>query len=168
MWILNCARPARSRPCWTKPAPGKIRTIVSFHDFNETPSRSRLDEIARAARSLGADLLKIATRTDTSSAIGKVAGFFCSSSGWKWKSPPWESAASGELPGCEFARRGSALNYAHLGTPAELEGQLSISTTAALQPVRTSSLKVILAARMRISVLSIAMDNRSHCQTRCR
>src|SRR5436190_1345349 len=53
-----------------------VRTIVSFHDFNETPSRPRLEEIARAAQLLGADLLKIATRTDTSAQLTRLLDFF--------------------------------------------------------------------------------------------
>ena len=54
----------------------KIGTIISFHDLRGTPSRARLDEIARAAHSLGADILKIATRTDTPGQSDRLLKFF--------------------------------------------------------------------------------------------
>ena len=43
----------------------KVRAILSFHDFEATPADARLDEIALEARSLGAAIVKVATRTDT-------------------------------------------------------------------------------------------------------
>jgi 3-dehydroquinate dehydratase I len=102
-----------------------VRTIISFHDFDETPGRSRLDEIARAARSLGADLLKIATRTDNSAELARLLDFF------RCERPRMEIAAMGigrlgRTSRFEFARHGSVLHYGHLGHP-RAEGQLSIA-----------------------------------------
>lgn len=102
-----------------------IHTIVSFHDFNETPSRPRLDEIARTAKSLGADVLKIATRTDTPAQLTRLLDFFLR------ERPGMKISAMGvgrlgRISRFEFARRGSVLNYAHLGSP-QAEGQLSIT-----------------------------------------
>lgn len=101
-----------------------IRTILSFHDFDETPDRPRLDGIARAARSLGADLLKIATRTDTSAQLARLLDFF------QRERLEMEIAAMGvgrlgRISRIKFARHRSALNYGHLGKP-QAEGQLSI------------------------------------------
>lgn len=102
-----------------------VRTIVSFHDFDQTPGRSRLDEIARAARSLGADLLKVATRTDDSAELDRLLDFF------RRERLRMEIAAMGigrlgRTSRFQFARRGSVLHYGHLGHP-RAEGQLSIS-----------------------------------------
>jgi 3-dehydroquinate dehydratase-1 len=101
----------------------RIRVIVSFHDFDETPGRPRLDGIARAARSLGADLLKIATRTDNAAQLARLRDFF------ERARLAMDIAAMGvgrlgRASRFEFARR-SALNYGHLGSP-QADGQLSI------------------------------------------
>jgi 3-dehydroquinate dehydratase I len=102
-----------------------IGTIVSFHDFNETPSRPRLDEIARTAQSLGADLLKITTRTDTLGQLTRLMDFF-----WRKRLEMRIAAMGvgrlGRISRIGFARHHSALNYGHLGKP-QAEGQLSIT-----------------------------------------
>jgi 3-dehydroquinate dehydratase-1 len=103
----------------------RIRTIVSFHDFDETPSRSRLDGIARAARSLGADLLKIATRTDTAAQLARLRDFFQRARLEKMEIAAMGVGRLGRVSRFEFARR-SALNYGHLGS-LQAEGQLSIT-----------------------------------------
>ena len=101
-----------------------IRTIVSFHDFNETPSRPRLDEIARTAQSLGADLLKIATRTDTPAQLTRLRDFF-QRRRLEMKIAAMGIGRLGRISRFEFAKRGSVLNYAHLGIP-QTDGQLSL------------------------------------------
>jgi 3-dehydroquinate dehydratase-1 len=102
----------------------RIRIIVSFHDFNETPRRPRLDEIARTAKSLGADLLKIATRTDTSAQLARLRDFFRRER-LDMKITAMGVGRLGRVSRFEFARLRSALNYGHLGSP-QAEGQLSI------------------------------------------
>jgi 3-dehydroquinate dehydratase-1 len=102
----------------------RIRIIVSFHDFDEAPSRQRLDGIARAARSLGADLLKIATRTDTAAQLARLRDFFRSAR-LEMEIAAMGVGRLGRVSRFEFARLGSALNYGHLGSP-QAEGQLSI------------------------------------------
>jgi len=102
----------------------KIRIIVSFHDFNGTPPRSRLDEIARTAKSLGADLLKIATRTDTSAQLARLRDFF-QRERLDMKIAAMGVGRLGRASRLEFARLCSDLNYGHLGTP-QIDGQLSI------------------------------------------
>jgi 3-dehydroquinate dehydratase-1 len=103
----------------------RIRTILSFHDFHETPSRARLDEMAHAAQSLGADLLKIATRTDTPKQLTRLLDFFLQTRP-KMKIAAMGVGRLGRIARLEFARRGSVLNYAHLGRP-QIDGQLSIA-----------------------------------------
>lgn len=42
----------------------KIKQIISFHDFEKTPSDKELDEIAIQMKEWGADIVKIATRAE--------------------------------------------------------------------------------------------------------
>jgi 3-dehydroquinate dehydratase-1 len=103
----------------------KIRAIISFHDLNDTPRPARLDEIAGAAHSLGADFLKIATRTDTRRQLTRLLDFF-EQHRVEMKIAAMGIGRLGQISRLEFARRGSAFNYAHLGTP-HTTGQLSIA-----------------------------------------
>lgn len=101
-----------------------VRIIVSFHDFRGPPGAARLDELARHAESLDPDIIKIATRTDTPAQLDRLLEFF------ERQRPPGKVVAMGigELgrkSRLELARRGCALNYAHLGAP-RIAGQLSI------------------------------------------
>jgi 3-dehydroquinate dehydratase-1 len=102
-----------------------VRTIISYHNFDDTPTATRLDEIARAIQSLGADVLKIATRTDTPDQFARLAAFFERHRG-KVKISAMGMGRLGRISRLEFLRRGSALNYAHLGTP-QTAGQLSVA-----------------------------------------
>jgi 3-dehydroquinate dehydratase I len=83
-----------------------IRIIVSFHDFDKTPGRLRLERIASAAQSLGADFPKIATRTDTSAQLARLRDFFQRERS-EMKIAGWASDSSAESPGSsspDFAR----------------------------------------------------------------
>ncbi len=102
----------------------RIPTIISFHDFKTTPPAARLDEIASAARSLGAGIIKVATRTDTPAQLDALLDFFESQRG-ATNVVAMGMGKLGRASRLELARRGSLLNYAHLGTPAAA-GQLSI------------------------------------------
>jgi 3-dehydroquinate dehydratase-1 len=102
----------------------RVGTIISFHDFKTTPHASRLDDIVSGARSLGADVIKVATRTDTTAQLETLLDFF----------ERQHRAANvvamgigklGRVSRLELARRGCRLNYAHLGSPGAA-GQLSI------------------------------------------
>jgi 3-dehydroquinate dehydratase-1 len=101
-----------------------IRVIISFHDFRGTPSAARLDQIARKAQSLGPDLVKIATRTDTPKESKRLLDFFERSERAR-NVAVMGMGKLGRASRLELARRGCALNYAHLGT-ARVPGQLSI------------------------------------------
>lgn len=100
-----------------------IRVIISFHDFRGTPTALRLDKIARAAQSLGPDVVKIATRTDTPAQFERLLGFFERQPGGKVVA--MGIGKLGRKSRLELARRGCPLNYAHLGAP-QIAGQLSI------------------------------------------
>jgi len=103
----------------------KIRTIISFHDFSETPSAADLNEIAREAKSSGADVLKIATRTDTPEQLARLQQFF-SSHRRIMKIAAMGMGKLGRAARLWCAKRGSVLNYAHLGA-AQIDGQLSVA-----------------------------------------
>jgi 3-dehydroquinate dehydratase-1 len=53
-----------------------VRRIISFHDFNSTPAPRILRAKARAAKSWGADIFKVATRTDTPDQLARLLQFF--------------------------------------------------------------------------------------------
>jgi 3-dehydroquinate dehydratase-1 len=53
----------------------KIRLIISFHDFDSTPSVRHLSAMASKAKSLGADVFKVATRTDTTDQLARLREF---------------------------------------------------------------------------------------------
>ena len=102
----------------------KIGIIISFHDFQQTPGASRLDQIARKAQSLGPDLVKIATRTDTPAELKRLLDLFERSRGVR-NIVVMGIGKLGPKSRTQLARRGCALNYAHLGT-IRVAGQLSI------------------------------------------
>jgi 3-dehydroquinate dehydratase-1 len=101
-----------------------VRTILSFHDFRGTPGARRLDELARQAARFGANLFKVATRTDTPAQLQRLLDLF-------ERSRRGQNVAAmgigrlGRKSRLELARRGCPLNYAHLGVP-RVAGQLSI------------------------------------------
>jgi 3-dehydroquinate dehydratase-1 len=124
-WVDLELRSARALAAvWRAAGANNVRTIVSFHDFRGTPSASRLDEIARAARSLGPDLIKIATRTDTVAQLQRLLDFFARQRS-AIKVVAMGIGKLGRTSRLELARRGCILNYAHLGR-AQVAGQLSI------------------------------------------
>ena len=102
-----------------------VGTIISFHDFNGTPTLNRLEGLADAAWNLGADFVKISSRTDTQKELVRLHDFF-SRQGGGGKVALMGFGKLGRRFRLEIAARGSALNYAHLGK-AGLEGQLSIA-----------------------------------------
>ena len=124
-WLDVELRSARALAAvWRAAEANNVRTVVSFHDFRGTPSASRLDEIARAAKSLGPDIIKVATRTDTPAQLQRLLDFFERQKRTK-KIVAMGIGKLGRNSRVELARRGCALNYAHLGA-AHVAGQLSI------------------------------------------
>ncbi len=92
----------------------KIRVVASFHDFKKTPAVGRLRELLSRAADAGADLFKVATRTDRPADVARLLELF--------RSPPVPVAVMGMGPlgfGSRvlFAQCGSALNYGWLHRP---------------------------------------------------
>ena len=101
-----------------------VRRIISFHDFDSTPTTRSLRTKARAAKSRGADIFKVATRTDTPEQLARLFDFVAN----KGVDLPISAMGIGKLGAISrfvLARCGSALNYVSLG-PSKIEGQLSI------------------------------------------
>lgn len=114
----------------------KIGRIISFHDFKNTPSVRTLKNKARAAKSYGADIFKVAIRTDTSAQVERLLDFFANEE-------PVQSEAErsrrdvdlgisamgvgklGAVSRVVLAQLGSVLNYGSLRTQ-NARGQLSI------------------------------------------
>ena len=104
-----------------------VKRIISVHDFQLAPPGDQMRRQAEAARALGADVFKIAVRTDTESQLERLRAFFqkeCEAgvmaiSAMGIGKLGWASRL-------EFAQRGSVLNYVHLGR-TRVPGQLSLA-----------------------------------------
>jgi 3-dehydroquinate dehydratase-1 len=124
-WVDVELRSARSlAPVLRSAHAHGIPLIISFHDLKTTPSATRLDEIVDIAHSLGAGIIKLATRTDTPAQLNALLDFFERQRGAA-DVVAMGMGKLGRVSRLELARRGCILNYAHLGTPAAA-GQLSI------------------------------------------
>ena len=102
-----------------------IARIISFHDFDSTPSARSLFSKARAAKRVGADIFKVATRTDTATELARLLDFIKNAN----VDLPLSVMGIGKLgrkSRRELMRHGSILNYAHIGR-ARLAGQPSLS-----------------------------------------
>ena len=102
-----------------------IARIISFHDFDSTPSARSLFSKARAAKRIGADIFKVATRTDTATELARLLDFI--------KNADVDLALSvmgigklGRKSRRDLMQHGSVLNYAHIGRTL-LAGQPSLS-----------------------------------------
>jgi len=103
----------------------KIRRILSYHNFKSTPSSRGLQAKAKLAKAMGADIFKVATRTDTPAALTRLVDFVTSND----VDVALSAMGIGKLGAISrllLARCGSVLNYASLGQP-NVEGQLSIA-----------------------------------------
>jgi len=109
----------------------KVQRIVSFHDFKSTPSARTLAEKARQARSQGADIFKVATRTDTPMELGRLLEFMTGN-------PVNLSLAVmgigklGAISRVLLAHAGSVLIYASIAGVTDIEGQMSLEQVRAL------------------------------------
>ena len=109
----------------------KVRHIISFHDFTSTPPLRVLYAKAHAAKTHGADIFKVATRTDTPVQLARLLDFVTK------KNVNLSVAAMGigtlgAISRLLLARAGSALVYASVATETEIEGQLSLEQLRSL------------------------------------
>jgi 3-dehydroquinate dehydratase I len=103
----------------------KVQRIISFHDFKSTPSARVLIEKAHAAKRHGANIFKVATRTDTAVEVARLLELVASENAGL----PVSAMGMGRLGAISrvlLARAGSALVYASIGRRTNIEGQLSL------------------------------------------
>lgn len=102
----------------------KVGLILSYHNFKTTPSSRSLCAKAKRAKAMGADIFKVATRTDTPAALAQLVDFLTNPN----IRLPISAMGIGKLGPISrllLARCGSVLNYGALGQP-NVEGQLSV------------------------------------------
>ena len=101
-----------------------VRRILSFHDFKSIPPPRSLRTKASLAKASGADIFKIATRTDMPEQLARLINLLTD----KDVDLPVSAMGMGKLGAISrllLARCGSVLNYAFL-RKAQVEGQISI------------------------------------------
>jgi 3-dehydroquinate dehydratase-1 len=102
-----------------------VGRIISFHDFNSTPTAATLRAKARAAKARGADIFKVATRTDSKAELARLLEFFANHD----VDLPISAMGIGKF-GRESRHQlmllGAVLNYASLGR-AKISGQPSLA-----------------------------------------
>ncbi len=113
------------RPLLARVRRKNVGLIISFHDLSSTPTVQRLHLKARAAKSCGAHIFKIATRTDSAAEVRRLLDFVTNHN--------IDLAVSamgigklGAKSRRELMQAGSVLNYAHLGQ-ATIAGQPRLS-----------------------------------------
>jgi 3-dehydroquinate dehydratase I len=108
-----------------------VRRIISLHNFKSTPTARILAAKAREARSHGADIFKVATRTDTPTELGRLLEFMTSSR-LDLALAVMGIGKLGAISRVLLARAGSVLIYASVGAVTDVEGQLSLEQLRAL------------------------------------
>ncbi|MDP9186547.1 MAG: type I 3-dehydroquinate dehydratase [Verrucomicrobiota bacterium] len=101
-----------------------VRRILSFHNFKSTPPPRSLGAKATLAKAHGADIFKVATRTETPAQLVRLIDFVTD----KDVDLPVSAMGIGKLGAISrllLARCGSVLNYAALHR-SQIEGQLPI------------------------------------------
>ena len=95
--------------------------ILSFHDFQSTPSLSDLNNVCAKMRDVGANILKIATKTET---VGEVSRLLTLLERPSTPVAVMGMGALGRASRLLFAKAGSVLNYGWLDKP-QISGQWS-------------------------------------------
>lgn len=111
-----------------------VHRIISVHHLKNTPSPSRLQAQARAAKRHGANIFKVATRTDTPVQLKRLIDFAAAREGTIAVSAMGIGrlgAASRLLLACS----GSPFVYVSLAR-SDIEGQMSLEQLRALLPQR--------------------------------
>jgi 3-dehydroquinate dehydratase len=108
-----------------------VRRIISFHDLKSTPSARILTTKAREAKSQGADVFKVATRTDTPMELGRLVEFMTSNRS-DLALAVMGIGKLGAISRVLLARAGSVLIYASVAAATDVEGQMSLEQVRAL------------------------------------
>jgi len=108
-----------------------VRRIISLHNFKSTPDPGFLATKAREAKSQGADIFKVATRTDTPMELGRLLEFM-TCAGLDLALAVMGIGKLGAISRVLLARAGSVLIYASVGAMSDIEGQVSLEQLRAL------------------------------------
>jgi 3-dehydroquinate dehydratase-1 len=109
----------------------KVQRIISFHNFKSTPPLRTLAVKARVAKAFGADIFKVATRTETPVQLARLLDFITG----KDIGLPVSAMGIGKLGAISrvlLGRAGSTLVYGSVGSQTDTEGQLSLEQLRAL------------------------------------
>jgi 3-dehydroquinate dehydratase I len=109
----------------------KTRRIISVHHLKSTPSPGRLRTQARAAKTYGADIFKVATRTDTPTQLARLIDFVTA----KNVDVAVSAMGIGKMGAASrvlLACCGSALVYVSVAGATDVEGQISLADLRAL------------------------------------
>ena len=109
-----------------------VRRILSFHDFKSTPSPGSLRARAASAKAHGADIFKVATRTDTPAELARLIDFVMNK-GVDLSVSAMGIGKLGAISRLLLASYGSVLNYGSLRR-AQVEGQLPIEVLRSALP----------------------------------
>ena len=107
-----------------------VRRIISVHYLKSTPTSNQLRDKAGAAKTYGADIFKLATRTDTPAQLARLIDFAAA----KAIGIAVSAMGIGKLGAASrvlLACSGSALLYVSLGQ-SDIEGQMSLDQVRAL------------------------------------
>jgi 3-dehydroquinate dehydratase I len=110
----------------------KVCVIFSFHDFRSTPSSRSLCAKAERAKTLGADIFKVATLTNKPADLARLVGFLSD----RDVDLPVSAMGIGKLGAISrllLVRCGSVLNYASLQQRL-VEGQIPIDVLRSALP----------------------------------
>jgi 3-dehydroquinate dehydratase I len=102
-----------------------VRQIISFHDFKSTPSTRLLVAKAHNAKAFGADIFKVATRTDTPVELGRLLEFITKNQ-VNVRLAVMGIGGLGAISRVLLARAGSVLIYASVGAATDVKGQMSL------------------------------------------
>jgi 3-dehydroquinate dehydratase-1 len=111
-------------PLLNSPLNRNVERILSLHDFDSTPTPRSLHAKARTAKSLGAVLFKVATRTDTAAQLARLLEFIAHDDAAIAVSVMGVGKL-GAVSRVLLASCGSTMAYAALADK-QVEGQLSV------------------------------------------
>jgi len=111
-----------------KASEASVLVLASFHDFQKTPTLTRLRDVVRQAQDYGADAIKIAARTSSPGNVARLLELF------SMARLPLSVMGMGPLGMASrvlFANCGSVLNYGWLDAP-NVPGQWSAKDLRAI------------------------------------
>lgn len=120
----------RLKPLLRRARRRKVKRILSFHHFGLTPQPRSLHARARLAKRHGADIFKVATRTDTPAQLASLLQFAVTC---RQRNMPVAIMGMGRLGAISrllLAKMNSVFVYTSISQP-RVEGQMSVEQVRA-------------------------------------